>query len=41
MKGFRPGIRLLPHQVIGKTWMRIREDPVAKRQGGILADDMG
>ncbi|TFL03806.1 SNF2 family N-terminal domain-containing protein [Pterulicium gracile] len=41
VKGFRPGIRLLPHQVIGKTWMRIREDPVAKRQGGILADDMG
>lgn len=41
VKGFRSEIRLLPHQVIGKNWMKDREDPVAKRYGGILADDMG
>ncbi|KAJ6455500.1 SNF2 family N-terminal domain-containing protein [Mycena vitilis] len=39
--GFRTNIRLLPHQVIGRAWMRTREDLAEKRAGGILADDMG
>ncbi|CAK5280366.1 unnamed protein product [Mycena citricolor] len=39
--GFRDNIRLLPHQVLGRAWMRDREDPSKKRFGGILADDMG
>ncbi|THH19390.1 hypothetical protein EW146_g1739 [Bondarzewia mesenterica] len=39
VEGFRDGITLLPHQVIGRRWMRERES--AKKLGGILADDMG
>lgn len=41
VKGFREGITLLPHQIIGRAWMRDREDSTKKRTGGILADDMG
>lgn len=37
--GFRDGIRLLPHQVVARKWMKERES--GKRSGGILADDMG
>ncbi|KAG8215967.1 putative ATP-dependent helicase, partial [Butyriboletus roseoflavus] len=37
--GFASGIVLLPHQVIGRNWMRERE--TGKKTGGILADDMG
>ena len=37
--GFADGIVLLPHQVIGRNWMRERE--TGKKNGGILADDMG
>ncbi|KAI0342449.1 hypothetical protein BDW22DRAFT_1330967 [Trametopsis cervina] len=37
--GFREGIVLLPHQIIGRRWMAERE--TGKRMGGILADDMG
>ncbi|KAF9224688.1 hypothetical protein BS17DRAFT_778808 [Gyrodon lividus] len=37
--GFADGIALLPHQVIGRAWMRERE--TGKKTGGILADDMG
>ncbi|KAJ7286231.1 SNF2 family DNA-dependent ATPase [Mycena rebaudengoi] len=39
--GFRENIRLMPHQVLGRQWMRDREDVTKKRAGGILADDMG
>ena len=39
--GFRSNITLLPHQVIGRVWMRERESPAERRLGGILADDMG
>ena len=39
VEGFRDGITLLPHQVIGRRWMRERE--TGKKLGGILADDMG
>ncbi|KAH9474606.1 putative ATP-dependent helicase [Psilocybe cubensis] len=39
--GFNEGFKLLPHQIIGRAWMRDREDPAKKRTGGILADDMG
>jgi hypothetical protein len=41
VKGFQDGIELLPHQVLGRAWMRDREDVTKKRTGGILADDMG
>lgn len=37
--GFKLGIKLLPHQVVGRKWMAERES--GKRSGGILADDMG
>ncbi|THH29503.1 hypothetical protein EUX98_g4700 [Antrodiella citrinella] len=37
--GFREGITLLPHQVIGRKWMADRES--GKKYGGLLADDMG
>jgi hypothetical protein len=37
--GFNKNIKLLPHQVLGRAWMRERED--GKKLGGILADDMG
>lgn len=37
--GFSDGITLLPHQVLGRAWMRDRE--TGKKAGGILADDMG
>jgi len=39
--GFRDGIRLLPHQILGRKWMKDREDVSKKCTGGILADDMG
>jgi len=39
--GFKEGIKLLPHQILGRAWMRDREDVTRKRTGGILADDMG
>lgn len=39
--GFKEGFTLMPHQIIGRTWMRDREDVTRKRTGGILADDMG
>ncbi|KAF8205756.1 P-loop containing nucleoside triphosphate hydrolase protein [Mycena galopus ATCC 62051] len=29
------------HQILGRKWMREREDVTKKRSGGILADDMG
>ena len=38
---FKEGITLLPHQVLGRAWMKDREDLTRKRTGGILADDMG
>ena len=37
--GFREGVALLPHQVLGRAWMKERE--TGKKLGGILADDMG
>ncbi|KAJ7681145.1 SNF2 family N-terminal domain-containing protein [Mycena rosella] len=39
--GFREGVRLLPHQISSRTWMRDREDSTKKKAGGILADDAG
>jgi hypothetical protein len=39
VESFRDGITLLPHQVLGRIWMRERE--TGKKTGGILADDMG
>ncbi|PCH37549.1 hypothetical protein WOLCODRAFT_92425 [Wolfiporia cocos MD-104 SS10] len=39
VEGFRSGIRLLPHQIVGRKWMADRE--TGKKAGGILADDMG
>lgn len=41
VEGFQDGIELLPHQILGRAWMRDREDLTKKRTGGILADDMG
>jgi len=41
VQGFKEGIKLLDHQIIGRKWMRDREDVSLKRTGGILADDMG
>ncbi|KAJ7034535.1 SNF2 family N-terminal domain-containing protein [Mycena alexandri] len=41
VSGFRKGVRLLPHQIAGRAWMRDREDFTKKKAGGILADDMG
>jgi hypothetical protein len=41
VEGFNDGIKLLPHQILGRSWMSDREDPTKKRTGGILADDMG
>lgn len=41
VEGFKAGITLLPHQVLGRAWMKDREDFTRKRTGGILADDMG
>lgn len=41
VEGFRENITLLPHQILGRNWMRDREDVTKKRTGGILADDMG
>lgn len=37
--GFQEGIKLMPHQIIARHWMREREE--GKKFGGILADDMG
>ena len=39
VEGFSENIRLLPHQVIGRVWMKERE--TGNKRGGILADDMG
>ncbi|KAA1474425.1 hypothetical protein DENSPDRAFT_882790 [Dentipellis sp. KUC8613] len=39
VEGFKDGIKLLPHQVVGRRWMAERES--GKKTGGILADDMG
>ena len=41
VEGFQDGVVLLPHQILGRAWMRDREDLTRKRTGGILADDMG
>ncbi|KAF9523816.1 SNF2 family N-terminal domain-containing protein [Crepidotus variabilis] len=41
VEGFKDGIKLLPHQILGRAWMKDREDVSKKRSGGILADDMG
>ncbi|KAJ3820759.1 SNF2 family N-terminal domain-containing protein [Lentinula raphanica] len=41
VEGFKKDCTLLDHQVIGKKWMKHREDSNLKRTGGILADDMG
>lgn len=41
VEGFKEGITLLPHQILGRAWMKDREDVTKKRNGGILADDMG
>lgn len=34
-----PDVRLRPHQIRARAWMRERES--GKKYGGILADDMG
>ncbi|KAK4687668.1 hypothetical protein P7C73_g2453, partial [Tremellales sp. Uapishka_1] len=39
VEGFAKGIKLMPHQVRGVRWMRMRES--GRKYGGILADDMG
>ena len=36
---FYEEFKLLPHQALGRIWMRERE--TGKKTGGILADDMG
>ncbi|KAF9453312.1 hypothetical protein P691DRAFT_658741 [Macrolepiota fuliginosa MF-IS2] len=41
VEGFKDGIKLLDHQVVGRNWMEGRECVEEKRYGGILADDMG
>lgn len=41
VEGFKSGIELLDHQVLGRNWMAGRENRDEKRYGGILADDMG
>ena len=41
VEGFKSEFCLLPHQVLGRNWMRTREDVSKKRTSGILADDMG
>lgn len=41
VEGFTEGIELLPHQILGRAWMKDREDVTKKAHGGILADDMG
>lgn len=33
-------VRLLPHQIIGVSWM-VRQERETKLKGGILADEMG
>ncbi|KAH9886946.1 SNF2 family N-terminal domain-containing protein [Cubamyces lactineus] len=42
MKDLIPGmeVRLLPHQLIGVSWM-VEQERVSPHKGGILADDMG
>jgi len=39
VKGFQDNFELLPHQIVGRSWMKDRE--TGKKFGGILADDMG
>lgn len=39
VKSFREKFKLLPHQGLGRVWMKERE--TGKKAGGILADDMG
>lgn len=39
VKSFREKFKLLPHQALGRVWMKERE--TGKKAGGILADDMG
>lgn len=39
VNGFREGVKLLPHQIVARKWMKDRES--GKKLGGILADDMG
>lgn len=41
VEGFQDHIKLLPHQIIGRQWMKERENTELKKTGGILADDMG
>ncbi|KAG8934213.1 hypothetical protein FRC02_010383 [Tulasnella sp. 418] len=38
VEGFAKGIKLLPHQIQGRTWMTERES--GKKWGGILGDDV-
>ena len=40
VEGFKPEFRLLLHQVLGRAWMKDREDVSKKQTGGILTDDM-
>ncbi|KAJ7594372.1 SNF2 family DNA-dependent ATPase [Mycena floridula] len=41
VNGFKESVKLLPHQILGRSWMKERENSELKRTGGILADDMG